>query len=261
MDIEERDPEITYLNLHSEATQDDISSSDSSIKSLPHGQAHVGKEPLPGQRLEKNKLLTVEHAQNDVAVSELKKPVHIPGCFPQFSATSLSSWDDISSANKTRMRNYKVKNGTKDLLNSVANAPLLGRPKRSKETHLTMKLKLDPAPAMQPSAKKRNETKSLNQVEISRIQPSLTHEHKKAEERKRPVFIQKTLYETENDKKASSEEEAEQTAEWPSPKVPLAFAIMAGEVSVELPDPDENNNVKAVLTDSESDSDSDSDSD
>ncbi|VDK52560.1 unnamed protein product [Cylicostephanus goldi] len=155
-----------------------------------------------------------------------------------------------------RTRSCKVRNGTKDLLNSVANAPLLGRPKQGKETPSTMRTKLQPAPTTQQSADQNR--KPLNQIALRERRPSF-NEHKKVEGGKRPIFIQKSLSE-ESDKKASSEE-AENTAEWPSPKVPLAFAIMAGEVSVEFPDPDESANVKAVLTDSESDSDSDSDSD
>ncbi|EYC44861.1 hypothetical protein Y032_0447g1620 [Ancylostoma ceylanicum] len=141
------------------------------------------------------------------------------------------------------MRNQKF-NG-KDFIRSIAAAPVLHRPQQSKELPVITK-------------EKHLTTKHTNAPMLRRPSASVG-ERIASESNKHSMSSRKHTSPSKHEQKPTVSAE-KPTRKVESPKIPLAFAIMAGEVSVELPDPDEFNDptVKAVCEDSDDDS-SDSD--
>ncbi|KAK6738251.1 hypothetical protein RB195_020390 [Necator americanus] len=205
MEVVEEDPELKNLILHSETTQEDISS---------ERQTPILQQIIELQNDQVGDL-AVDKTQDDISVSECRTPPFSP---PSKSAAQHNTMS-IPKISDFAVFGQK-------LLKSIANAPILQRPKKqSKESIVEVKT--------QPSAATQTE---VSPMRIPSPIPNKT------------VSPEKLA--TAND--ISIRQEC-------SPKVPLAFAIMAGEVSVEIPELDEYGypHLKAVREDDDDDSDSD----
>ncbi|KAL6735680.1 hypothetical protein Aduo_006096 [Ancylostoma duodenale] len=220
MEVVEQDPELDHLILRSEATQ---------------------TPPLFGQvinleELSLESVSQVDITQDDASFSECKTSPASP--------VRLDIQPEPESARM--MLNSKTfdTNSTEDFIRSIAAAPVLQRPKKSeefpnisKDEHLTSKHTNAPT-LRRPSAS------------AGKVVP--------AEDDKHPMSSLKQTSPSKKEQKLTVS--PEKSIRKGSPKVPLAFAIMAGEVSVEFPDTDDFHDpaVKAVCEDSDDDS-SDSD--